>query len=130
MMNENKQILHPYKKNEELAIPPLLAYKKLTQVREVDVLLGIIYKRKKMKAVKGYCLYQLIMQWLLKGKFRFECSKVHSSKYHISSQRHCLSRVIYQGLLFFIIAQLFDYKSYERILIRKTRGKLDFIMLS
>jgi len=43
MMNENKKILHPYKKDEEFAVPPLLAYKKLTQVREVDVLPGIFY---------------------------------------------------------------------------------------
>src|SRR5699024_11900505 len=103
---------HPYKKDEEFAVPTLLAYKKLTQVREVDVLPGIFYERKKMKSVKAYCLHQLIMQWLLKGKFRFECSKVHSSKYHISSQRHWLSKVTYEGLLFFIIAQLFEYKSY------------------
>src|SRR5699024_235516 len=59
MMNENKKILHPYKKDEEFEVPPLLAYKKLTQVREVDVLPGIFYYRKKMKSVKAYCLHPI-----------------------------------------------------------------------
>src|SRR5699024_12394433 len=59
MMNENRKILYPYKKDEEFAVPPLLAYKKLTQVREVDVLPGIFYYRKKMKSVKAYCLHPI-----------------------------------------------------------------------